>query len=78
MGKDVVAVFYGEPDRFHRTVTGCRAVSGVDIDVSAPEASWAVVGVAIAFDSGAAVRAGEIFNVALESFIHGLVLAFLL
>jgi hypothetical protein len=63
-------VFYGKPDRFHQAATGCGAVARVDIDVSAPEAFWTVVGVAISFDSGATVCTGEIFNVALESFVH--------
>ena len=70
MGKDVVAVFYGEPDRFHQAATGCRAVPWIYIDVAAPETFRTVVGVAISFDGGATVRAGEIFNVALESFVH--------
>ena len=76
MGEDVVAVFYGKSDRLHQATTGCRTIARVHIDVSAPEAFRAMVGVAVSFDSGATVRAGEIFNVALESFVHRLVPAF--
>ena len=64
-------MFYGEPDGFHQAVTGCGAIAGVHIDMSAPEAFGTVVGVAVSFDSDATVRADEIFNVALESFVHG-------
>ena len=70
MGKNVVAVFYGEPDGFHQAATGCGAIAGVNIDVLTPEAFGTVIGVAVSFDGGATVRAGEIFNVALESFVH--------
>ncbi len=70
MGKDIVAVFYGELYRFHQAATGCRTVARVDIDVSAPETFRTVVGVAVSFDGSATVCAGEIFDVALESFVH--------
>ena len=69
-------MFYGEPDRFHHAVTGCRTVAGVDIDVSAPEAFWTVVGVAVSCDRDATISAGEIFNVASKSLAHRLVPAF--
>ena len=70
MGENVGTMFYGKSDGFHQATTGCRAIARVHIDVSAPEAFRAVVGVAVSFDGGATVRAGEIFNVALESFVH--------
>ena len=63
-------MFYSKVYRFHQTVTGRRAVAGVHVNVSAPEAFWTVIGVAIPLDSGTTMRANEIFNVALESFIH--------
>ena len=63
-------MFYGESDWFHQATTERSAVSGINIDVLAPEAFWTVVGVAVSFDSRATMRAGEIFNVALKSFIH--------
>ena len=69
-------MFYGEPDGFHQAVTGCGAIAGVHIDMSAPEAFGTVVGVAVSFDSDATVCADEIFNVALESFVHLLVPVF--
>ena len=63
-------MFYREPNRFHHTATGCRAITGMNIDMSAPEAFWAMIGIAISFHGGATVCTGEIFNVALESFAH--------
>ena len=70
MGKDIIAVFYREPDRCHHAVAGCGAVAGFHIDMSAPEAFWTMIGIAISCDSRATVRTGKIFNVALESFAH--------
>ena len=63
-------MFYRESDRFHHAETGCSAVAGIDIDVSAPEAFWTVVGIAVSFYGGTTVRADEIFIIALESFAH--------
>ena len=63
-------MFYGEADRFHHAETGGSAVTRMNIDVSAPEAFWTVVGIAISFDGIATMRTREIFNVALESFAH--------
>ena len=70
MGKDIIAVFYREPNWFHHAATGGSAVAGMDIDVSAPETFWTVVGITISCDGSATVCTGEIFNVALESFVH--------
>jgi len=69
--KGIIAVFYREPNRFHHTATGCSTVSRIDIDVSAPEAFWAVVGITVSCDGGTTISADEIFDVALESFAHG-------
>ena len=70
MGKDIIAVLYGEPDGLHQSETRRSPVTRIHIDVSAPEAFWAVVGVAVSFDSCATMCTGEIFNVALKSFGH--------
>lgn len=70
MGEDIIAVFYGESDRFHQAVTGCRSVAGIYIDVLAPKAFRAVVSVAVSFDGDTTMCAGEIFNVSLEFFAH--------
>ena len=70
-------MLYSKRYRYHHALTGGGSVAGVDVNVSAPEAFWAVIGVAITFNSGAAVGAGEIFNVALKFFVHGSVLTFL-
>ena len=70
MGKNIVAVIYGEPDGFHHTVTRGSAVSGVHIDVLTPEAFWTVVGIAVSCDSSTTVSTGKIFNVASKSFAH--------
>ena len=77
MRQDIITVFYGEPYRFHHALTERGSVAGVDIDMSAPEAFWAVIGVTVSRDSSTAMCAGEVFNMALESFIHRLVLIFL-
>lgn len=65
-------MFYREPDRFHHAATGCSTVSGIDIDVSAPEAFWAVVGITVSCDGSTTISTDEIFDVALESFAHRL------
>ena len=65
-------MLYGKSYRFHHALTERGSVAGVDIDVSAPEAFWTVIGVAVARDGGATMCAGEIFNVALEFFVHWL------
>ena len=65
-------MFYSESDRFHHAETGCSAVPRIDINMSAPEAFWTMIGVPISFHGCATVRTGKIFNVALESFAHGL------
>ncbi len=70
-------MFYGKTYRFHQAVTGCGAVTGVDINMSAPEAFWAVVGVAVSVDGDTALRADEIFNMALKFFVHWSALVFL-
>ena len=70
-------MLYGKPYRFHHALTERGSVAGVDIDVLAPEAFWTVIGVAISLDSSTTLFAGEIFNVALEFFVHWLALTFL-
>lgn len=70
MRQDISAVLYGKAYRLHQTLTGCGSVARVDINVSAPETFRTVIGVAISLDGGATLRAGEIFNVALEFFVH--------
>ena len=70
MGKDIIAMFYREPDRLHHAMTKCRTVARVDIDVSAPETFWTVIGVPISFHNSATVHTDEIFDVALEPFAH--------
>ena len=67
-------MFYGEPYRFHHALTERGPVAGVDINVSAPEAFRAVIGVAVPVDSGTTMCAGKILNVALEFFVHRLAL----
>lgn len=68
-------MFYRKTYRFHQTVTGRGSVAGVHIDMPTPEAFWTVIGVAVPLDGGTTLRADEIFNVALESFVHWFVLA---
>ena len=72
MGKDIIAVFYREPDRFHHAVAGCGAVAGININMSAPEAFWTVIGIAVSCDGSTAMYTDKIFNVALKSFAHRL------
>jgi uncharacterized membrane protein len=61
----VVAAHLG-PNRFKRPTASVGAVAGVYIDMLAPKALRAMVGVAIAFDLGPAVFAGEILYCSLE------------
>ena len=65
-------MLYGKPYRFHHALTERGSVAGIDINMSAPETFWTVIGVAISRDGGTTMYAGEIFNVALESFVHWL------
>jgi hypothetical protein len=51
----------------HETATGRRPVSGVHVNVHGPEAGRAVVGVAVAGDLSAALRATEVFVRAREA-----------
>ena len=69
-------MFYSKVYRFHQAVTGRRAVPWVHVNVLTPKAFWTVIGVAVALDGGTTLRAGEIFNVALESFVHWLISVF--
>ncbi len=70
-------MFYSKVYRFHQAVTGRRTVAGIHVNVLAPETFWTVIGIAVPLDGGATLCAGEIFNVALEFFVHWLVLTFL-
>ena len=63
-------MLHGKSYRFHHALTERGSVAGIDINVSAPETFWTVIGVAVSFDSGTTMFAGEIFNVALEFFVH--------
>ena len=71
-------MFYSKAYRFHQAATGRGSVAGVHINVSAPEALWTVIGVTATLDGGTTLRAGKVFNVALEFFVHRLVPAYLL
>ena len=71
-------MFYRKAYRFHQAVTGRGSVAGIHVNVLAPEAFWTVIGIAVPLDGGATLCAGEIFNVALEFFLHRLVLDYLL
>ena len=61
-------MFYRKVYRFHQAATGRGSVAGVHINVSTPEALWAVIGIAVTLDGSTAMRADEIFNVTLEFF----------
>ena len=58
-------------DRLHEPLAHGCAVTGVYVDVLAPQALRAVVGVAIAHDGGTAVSAGEVFGISYKSGRHG-------
>ena len=77
MRQDIIAVLYGEFYRFHQPPTGRGSVAGIHVNVLAPETFWTVIGVAVSFDRRPTMLAGEIFNVALEFFVHWLALTFL-
>ena len=66
-------MFYRKVYRLHQAVTGRRSVAGIHVNVSAPEAFRTVIGVAVTLNSSTTLRADEIFNVALEFFVHWLV-----
>lgn len=70
-------MFYSKAYRLHQAATGRGSVAGVHINMPTPEAFRTVIGVAVPLDSSTTLRAGEIFNVALEFFVHWLVLTFL-
>jgi hypothetical protein len=64
------ATFDLHPDRFHQTLTGGIAVTGVDVDMLAPQAVRAVIGITAAGDLLTAVFAHKIFNSTLEFSTH--------
>ena len=68
--EDITTAFDGKSHRLHQTATVLSAVAWVYIDVLAPEAFRAVIGVAIALRVKATISTGEIFNVPLEFFVH--------
>ncbi|HEX2580652.1 MAG TPA: hypothetical protein VHL08_01590 [Dongiaceae bacterium] len=59
--------------RAHSALAGLGAVARKPVDMPAPQAVWAMVGIAVARDLPAAVEADEIFDAALEmaTFPHG-------
>ena len=77
MGKDIITVFYRKVYRFHQAVTERGSVARVHVNMPTPEAFRTVIGVAVPLDGGTTTCAGEIFNVALEFFVHWFVLVFL-
>jgi hypothetical protein len=54
----------------HKAIALCCAVSRVDVDVRAPEAVRAMVGVACALDAGPADLADEVLECSLEIRFH--------
>ena len=70
-------MLYSKPYRFHQPLTGRGAVAGVHINVLTPETFRTVIGVAVPLDRNTAMCTGEIFNMALEFFVHRLSLTFL-
>ena len=57
-------------DGFHEPLAHSRTVTGVYIDMLAPQALWTMVGVAIAHDGGTAVSAGKVFGISYKSGRH--------
>lgn len=57
-------------DRLHQATAGFRPVARVDINVSAPQAGWTMIGVAITNDKMATIATNEGFFRPLESLAH--------
>jgi len=70
-------VFYRKAYRFHQAATERGSVAGIHVNMPTPETFRTVIGVAVPLNSSTTLRTGEIFNVALEFFLHWLVLTFL-
>ena len=70
VGKNIIAVFYSKAYRFHQAATGRGSVTGIHINMPAPQAFWTVIGVAVSSDRGTTMLANEVFNVTLEFFVH--------
>jgi hypothetical protein len=66
MCQDDLSILAGDADWLHQAAAVRGTVARMDIDVLAPQAARAVVGVSIAADGRAAVFAGKIFDPALE------------
>lgn len=66
------------PNRFQFSSAGVGAVAWVDVYVLTPKTVRAMIGVAVAFDLGPAVFAGEVFNFSLEFFRHDFGLKFII
>src|ERR1700723_3894876 len=62
MDDRVLVALLVEPDRRHQALAGGGAVAGIDVDVLAPQARGAVVGVARTAHLGAAALADEILD----------------
>ena len=74
MDKNIIALLYGTPYRFHQPLTSLSAIARIDIHVLTPETFWTVIGIAISLHQYTAISACKIFDVALEFFVHGLLL----
>ena len=55
-----------ETDRAHHPLTLSQSVAGSNVDMLAPEALWAVIGIPCADHGSAAVCTGKIFDRALK------------
>ena len=62
-------------DRSHGTPTICRPVTRLDIDMSAPKAIRAMIGIAVAFNDFTAIQASEIFYSTLKLLGDGIPLS---
>ena len=63
---EISAVFYLHANRLHHAAARVLPVAGMNVDMLAPEALRAVVGVTVAKNNLAAMVAGKIFNLSLE------------
>jgi hypothetical protein len=63
--------FAFNPNGFHHSLAGFGTVSGVDVDVLAPQTFGAVVGESCPGDVCAALITAKIFYASLEFGVHG-------
>jgi len=63
-------VLVGDCNRRHQPAALGGAVTGIDVDMTRPQAAWAMVGVSVALDRYPTVATSEVLDAPDETFAH--------